>query len=211
MDARRRYVNQLMAGETIDQVFLVRDKDLRTTKAGGLYLQCTLCDKGGTIAARMWQISESIYNAVPVDGFLHVKGRTEEYRGNAPAHHRRLPALAGGEGGPGRLPARDQAGRRGHVGRAAGDPAAHQGQVRPPADQEVRGGPRAGGGVQAQPGGAAVAPRLHRRAAGAHAGRRPGGQGRCCRCTRRSTPTWCWRACSCTTSARRPNWPPGRA
>jgi 3'-5' exoribonuclease len=82
MDAKRRFVNQLMAGETIDQVFLVRDKDLRTTKAGGLYLQCTLCDKGGTIAARMWQISESIYNAVPVDGFLHVKGRTEEYRGN---------------------------------------------------------------------------------------------------------------------------------
>jgi len=81
MKAQRRYVNQLMAGETIDQVFLVRDKDLRTTKGGGLYLQCTLCDKGGTLAGRMWQISESIYNAVPVDGFLHVKGRTEEYRG----------------------------------------------------------------------------------------------------------------------------------
>ncbi|MGA2265465.1 MAG: HD domain-containing protein [Phycisphaerae bacterium] len=81
MAANRRYVNQLMAGETLDQVFLVRDKDLRTTKAGGLYLQCTLADKGGTLAARMWQISESIYNAVPVDGFLQVKGRTEEYRG----------------------------------------------------------------------------------------------------------------------------------
>ncbi len=81
MKAQRRYVNQLMAGETVDQVFLVRDKDLRTTKTGGLYLQCTLCDKGGTVAGRMWQISESIYNAVPVDGFLHVKGRTEEYRG----------------------------------------------------------------------------------------------------------------------------------
>jgi 3'-5' exoribonuclease len=81
MDSKRRYVNQLMAGETLDQVFLVRDKDLRTTKAGGLYLQCTLADKGGTLAARMWQISESIYTAVPVDGFLQVKGRTEEYRG----------------------------------------------------------------------------------------------------------------------------------
>jgi 3'-5' exoribonuclease len=81
MAANRRYVNQLMAGETLDQVFLVRDKDLRTTKAGGLYLQCTLADKGGTLAARMWQISESIYTAVPVDGFLQVKGRTEEYRG----------------------------------------------------------------------------------------------------------------------------------
>ena len=81
MNAKRRFINQLAAGETLDQVFLVRDKDMRTTKAGGLFLQCTLADKAGVIPARMWQISESIYNAIPVEGFIHVKGRTEEYRG----------------------------------------------------------------------------------------------------------------------------------
>lgn len=82
MDANRRFIKQLMAGETIDQVFLVCDKDMRTTKTGGLYLQCTLADRTGVIPARMWQISESIYNAIPVEGFLQVKGRTEEYRGS---------------------------------------------------------------------------------------------------------------------------------
>lgn len=71
-----------MPAETLDQVFLVRDKDLRTTKSGDLYVTCTLCDKTGQLSARMWQASESIYNSIPVDGFLHVKGRTEEYRGN---------------------------------------------------------------------------------------------------------------------------------
>ena len=82
MKTQRRFINQLMPGETLDQVFLVRNKDLRTTKSGGLYVSCTLCDKTGVIPARLWQASESIYNSIPVDGFLHVKGRTEDYRGN---------------------------------------------------------------------------------------------------------------------------------
>jgi 3'-5' exoribonuclease len=82
MNAQRRFINQLMPGETLDQVFLVRDKDLRTTKAGGLYLTCTLCDRTGTIPARMWQVSESIYNSISVEGFLHVKGRSEDYKGS---------------------------------------------------------------------------------------------------------------------------------
>jgi len=81
MDSQRRYINQLAAGVTLDQVFLVRDKDLRTTKSGDLYVVCTLCDKTGTLSARMWRASESIYNSIPVDGFLHVKGRCEDYRG----------------------------------------------------------------------------------------------------------------------------------
>lgn len=67
---------------TIDQVFLVRDKDLRTTRTGDLFLMCTLCDKTGTLPARMWKVSESIFNSVPVDGFLHTKGRCEDYRGS---------------------------------------------------------------------------------------------------------------------------------
>jgi 3'-5' exoribonuclease len=82
MNPNRRFINQLMPGETLDQVFLVREKDLRTTKSGGLYVACTLVDKTGNIPARMWQASEGIYNSVPVDGFLHVKGRTEDYKGN---------------------------------------------------------------------------------------------------------------------------------
>jgi 3'-5' exoribonuclease len=79
--AKRRFINQLMPAEVIDQVFLVRNKDLRTTTSGSLYLTCALCDKTGHIQARMWQVTESIYNGIPVDGFLHVKGRTESYKG----------------------------------------------------------------------------------------------------------------------------------
>ena len=75
-------ISQLAAGMTVDQVFLVRDKDLRTTKNGDLYVMCTLCDRSGTLPARMWRASEAIFNSIPADGFLQAKGRCEDYRGN---------------------------------------------------------------------------------------------------------------------------------
>jgi len=81
MDKQRKYVNELMPGMTLDQVFLVREKDLRTTKSGDLFVVCTLVDRTGQLSARMWRASESIYNSITVDGFLHVKGRTEDYKG----------------------------------------------------------------------------------------------------------------------------------
>lgn len=81
MNAQRRFINQLSAGETLDQIFLVRDKDLRTTKGGDLFVVTTLTDRTGQLSARLWKASESIYKSMPVGGFLQVKGRTEEYRG----------------------------------------------------------------------------------------------------------------------------------
>jgi 3'-5' exoribonuclease len=81
MQTQRRFVNQLRAGESIDQVFQVREKDLRTTKTGDLYITCVLVDRTGPVNARMWQASQAIFNSIPKDGFLHVKGRCEDYRG----------------------------------------------------------------------------------------------------------------------------------
>ena len=81
MDNKRHFINELRPGQTLDQVFLVRDKELRTTKSGDLYIVCTLLDRTGQVPARMWQASEAIFNGIPVESFLHVKGRTDEYRG----------------------------------------------------------------------------------------------------------------------------------
>ncbi len=81
MSAERHFIHQLKAGMTVDQVFLVRDKELRTTKAGDYYITCTLADKTGAVPARMWQANETIFHSIPAEGFLQVKGRLEEYKG----------------------------------------------------------------------------------------------------------------------------------
>ena len=82
MNEQRRFINELRSGETLDQVFLVRDKDLRTTRGGDLYITATLADRTGTLPARMWKASQGIFDAIKVEGFLHVKGRTDEYKGS---------------------------------------------------------------------------------------------------------------------------------
>lgn len=81
MTPRRVFIEEFRPGETVDQVFFVREKDLRTTRTGDLYITATLTDRTGSVSARMWQASESIFQGIPAEGFLHVKGRTEEYRG----------------------------------------------------------------------------------------------------------------------------------
>jgi len=81
MGAKRIFVNELKAGLGIDQPFLVAQKDLRTTRGGDFYITLSLADKTGQVAARMWQASEAVYNAIPLEGFLQVRGRVEDYKG----------------------------------------------------------------------------------------------------------------------------------
>jgi len=85
METERTFIKDLRANTSLDQVFLVTDKELRTTRKGDLYVFCTLADKTGRLPARMWQANETIYQSIPVDGFLHVKGRAEDYKGSMQA------------------------------------------------------------------------------------------------------------------------------
>lgn len=79
----RRYINQLTAGETIeDQVFLIAAKDLRTTSNGSLYIHCVLRDKTGQLLTRIWQATEPMFEGMPEGGFLRFKGRVENYKGS---------------------------------------------------------------------------------------------------------------------------------
>ncbi|MCE5279191.1 MAG: HD domain-containing protein [Planctomycetaceae bacterium] len=81
MPPKRLFISDFKNGQGVDQVFLVREKDLRTTKSGDMYLRCTLADRSGSLPAIMWRVAETIYNSIAVDGFLQVKGRIEDYRG----------------------------------------------------------------------------------------------------------------------------------
>lgn len=79
----RRYVNQLEPGERVeDQVFLIKQKDLRTTTNGGLYIHAVLMDRTGQIPGRMWQATQKVFEFMPEGGFMRFTGRCENYKGN---------------------------------------------------------------------------------------------------------------------------------
>ncbi len=82
METERTFIKDIKANSSLDQVFLVTDKELRTTRKGDPYVTCTLADKTGRLPARMWQANEAFFQSIPVDGFLHVKGRAEDYKGS---------------------------------------------------------------------------------------------------------------------------------
>ena len=75
-----KFISQIVPGEVIDDVYMVKDPILRSTTRGDLYIAMFLCDKTGQLNGRMWQATESIYRALPKPGFVHVQGRSELYQ-----------------------------------------------------------------------------------------------------------------------------------
>ncbi len=83
MADERRYIDLLKPGERVEnQVFLIAQKDLRTTTNGSLYIHAVLADRTGQVPGRMWQATEAIYETMPDGGFMRFTGRTENYKGS---------------------------------------------------------------------------------------------------------------------------------
>jgi 3'-5' exoribonuclease len=77
----RRYVNQLVNGDTVEQAFLVADKQLRANRQGNLYLHLELRDKTGSVGARLWNATENLARQFEPGDFLHVRGKTQVFQG----------------------------------------------------------------------------------------------------------------------------------
>jgi 3'-5' exoribonuclease len=77
----RRYVKELEHQEAVDQVFLASDKQLRPNRTGNLYLQVSLSDRTGAIAARLWNASEKIYQSFDNGDYVHIEGSAQVFQG----------------------------------------------------------------------------------------------------------------------------------
>jgi 3'-5' exoribonuclease len=78
----RRYVNQLSHGDSIDEAYLVSDKQLRANRQGNLYLQVELRDKTGSVGARLWNATEDLARTFEPGDFLRVRGKTQIFQGS---------------------------------------------------------------------------------------------------------------------------------
>ena len=77
----RRYVNQLANGESVDELFLVADKQLRANRQGNLYLHLELRDKTGAVGARLWNATEALARTFEPGDYLHARGKVQVYQG----------------------------------------------------------------------------------------------------------------------------------
>ena len=77
-----KFIRQIEPGQTIDDIYIVRDPILRSTTRGDLYIAMYLSDRTGQLNGRMWQATETIYKALPKPGFVQIQGRSELYQNN---------------------------------------------------------------------------------------------------------------------------------
>jgi 3'-5' exoribonuclease len=78
----RRNINELTHQEAIDEVFVASDKQLRTNRNGNLYLQVELSDRTGSMAARVWNTNETLYQSFNNGDYIHVVGTAQLYQGS---------------------------------------------------------------------------------------------------------------------------------
>jgi 3'-5' exoribonuclease len=77
----RRFIQELTEHESVDEVFLLSDKQMRTNRQGGLYLQLRLTDRTGSLVAMLWNATERVANAFEAGDYVRAQGTTQVYNG----------------------------------------------------------------------------------------------------------------------------------
>jgi 3'-5' exoribonuclease len=77
----RTELADLTPGMTVNEVYLVKSKEARTTKSGKPYLKLRLGDRSGTADCMVWERSESISSHFEAGDVVIVEGRATEYQG----------------------------------------------------------------------------------------------------------------------------------
>ena len=75
------FVNEIQPGMQVNEVYMVTQPVLRNTTRGDFYIAMFLSDRTGKANGRMWQATQSIYDALPSEGFVRIRGKSELYQG----------------------------------------------------------------------------------------------------------------------------------
>jgi len=76
------FINQIQPGISIDDIYLISQPVLRSTTRGDLYIALYASDKTGKLNCRFWQATENLFNSLPKEGFVRIKGKSELYQNN---------------------------------------------------------------------------------------------------------------------------------
>lgn len=80
-DSKQKFAADIVAGEGVDELFVLADKSMAHKRDGNPYLNVTLADKSGRIKGVVWDNVSKIAEAAQSGDFVRVKAQAGEYRG----------------------------------------------------------------------------------------------------------------------------------
>jgi 3'-5' exoribonuclease len=75
------FIKDIQPGQTLQETYLVSQPVLRHTSRGDLYIAMFLSDMTGKVNSRIWQATEELYQSIPSEGFVRIRGKSELYQG----------------------------------------------------------------------------------------------------------------------------------
>lgn len=81
---KSQYAADLADGQAVSTLFLVREKEIRTSaRTGKSWLEMSLGDRSGSISGKMWDGFEAVVKTFERDDVVRVRGRVKLYNGRA--------------------------------------------------------------------------------------------------------------------------------
>ena len=77
----RRNLKELRDGESVEEIYLLADKQLRANRNANLYLLTSLRDCTGQMSGLMWNVTEESVADINAGDFVKVKGKVQLYQG----------------------------------------------------------------------------------------------------------------------------------
>jgi len=75
------FANQVKEGQTVEDIFLVKEMSRAETRSGKPYLMLTLMDRSGEIAGRLWENAETFQDVCEPGNLVKIFGQAQAYKG----------------------------------------------------------------------------------------------------------------------------------
>jgi 3'-5' exoribonuclease len=87
-------IRDMESGQSVEGFFLVREREIRQTKAGKEYISLVIQDDTGTVDAKIWDNAEKLANEFSAGDLVKIQAQVGTYRDNLDLSVRRLRAAS---------------------------------------------------------------------------------------------------------------------
>ncbi len=93
--ADRTWVKNLKPGTELDEVYVVRTRELRKRRGGGNYLAVTLGDSTGEVSSLAWEQADGLAKICEPGAVVRIGGHVQQYQGRTQVVFRRAEPVDG--------------------------------------------------------------------------------------------------------------------